>query len=86
MKAHTRIYMQHFGYDVSDFIPCEICGARAVDIHHIKARGMGGTKKKDVIENLMALCRAHHDEYGDIADKREFLQDIHNQKLKKYAP
>jgi len=82
MKPWTRIYMQHFGYDISDFIPCEICGAKAVDIHHIKSRGMGGTKKKDVIENLMALCRTHHDEYGDVTDKREFLQDIHNKTLK----
>lgn len=81
IKTHTKIYFSYFGYDLSDFIPCEICGLRAVDIHHIKARGMGGSKTKDVIENLMALCRAHHDEYGDITDKREFLQEIHNKKL-----
>jgi hypothetical protein len=31
MKPHTKIYMNHFGYDISDFIPCEVCGKTAVD-------------------------------------------------------
>ena len=66
MKAHTKIYLQKMGYDESDFIPCEICSHKAVDIHHIEARGMGGTGKKDDIENLMALCRSCHVQYGDI--------------------
>ena len=33
-------------YDETDFIQCEICGDRAVDIHHISARQSGGSKKK----------------------------------------
>jgi len=60
MKNHTKVYLNHFGYTGEDFIPCETCGARAVDIHHIEARGMGGTKKGDTIDNLMALCRDHY--------------------------
>jgi hypothetical protein len=24
-------YFNHFGYDISDFIPCEVCGKTAVD-------------------------------------------------------
>lgn len=66
---------------MSDFIPCEICGKRAVDIHHIDARGMGGSKNKDVIENLMALCRRHHDMYGDKRQYKQYLKDIHNELL-----
>ena len=77
MKKHTKIYMDYFGYDVSDFIPCEVCGKKAVDINHIIARGMGGSKKLDVIENLMALCREHHVKYGDKSEYREFLQEAH---------
>lgn len=66
MKNHTKIYLKHFGYDISDFIPCEVCGSRAVDIHHVKSRGMGGSKYLDYIENLIALCRHHHDvAHGD---------------------
>ena len=33
---------------------------RAVDIHHLESRGMGGSKNKDYIENLMGLCRDCH--------------------------
>jgi hypothetical protein len=49
MRKHTKIYLDHYGYDETDFIPCEICGAKAVDIHHIEAKGMGGSKTKDYI-------------------------------------
>lgn len=81
MKKHTKVYMEYFGYDISDFIPCEICGKQAVDIHHISARGMGGSKSKDFIENLMALCRKCHDKYGDKKQYIEFLNGIHGSKL-----
>ncbi len=60
MRKHTKIYLDHYGYDETDFIPCEICGAKAVDIHHIEAKGMGGSKTKDYIENLIAVCRYCH--------------------------
>jgi predicted restriction endonuclease len=74
MKKHTRIYLQHFSYGEQDMIPCEICGSRAVDIHHIRGRGKG----KDVIENLMGLCRDHHNQaHADKISKTE-LQEIHN--------
>ncbi len=79
MKAHTRIYMKFFGYTIADFIPCEVCGDRAVDIHHIECRGMGGDPNgdKDVIENLQALCRKCHNTYGDIKAFIEKLKNIH---------
>ncbi len=81
MKKHTKLYLSYFGYDQSDFIPCEVCGYKAVDIHHIECRGMGGSKEADKIENLQALCRECHVKYGDKKDFKEFLQDIHNSKL-----
>lgn len=65
MKNHTKVYLRFFGIDPipGAFIPCENCGDPAKDIHHISARGMGGDpdKKKDVPENLIALCRECHD-------------------------
>jgi len=63
MKAYTKNYLKFFGYTTADFIACELCGAKAVDIHHIRARGMGGTKERFInqVENLMALCRECHD-------------------------
>lgn len=58
MKKHIRIYLQHHGFGEQDFIPCRYCGARAVDIHHLVFKSHGG---KDTPENLIALCREHHD-------------------------
>lgn len=60
MKKHTLIYMNFFDYVIDDFIPCEICGSKAVDIHHIEPKGLGGSKNKDFIDNLVALCRHCH--------------------------
>lgn len=74
---HKKIYLDHFGYSEGDFIPCEVCTAPAVDIHHIKARGMGGSKFRDVVENLMALCRRCHIKYGDKKQYYEFLKTKH---------
>lgn len=77
MKKHTKIYMEYFDYGLEDFIPCEVCGSKAVDIHHIEARGMGGSKTADTIENLMAVCRSCHVKYGDVPSKKEWLKKIH---------
>ena len=60
MKKHTKIYMNYHNYDISDWIACEHCGTTAVDIHHLSGRGLGGSKNKDFIENLIALCRRCH--------------------------
>lgn len=81
MKAHTKIYMDACGYDISDFIPCELTGNKAVDIHHIISRGKGG---EDRIENLMALTRQKHHDYGDkkiymatlLLEHRTFLKQM----------
>jgi HNH endonuclease len=77
MKNHTKVYMKFFGFDVSDFIPCEVCGARCIDVHHIESRGMGGSSDKDHPVNLMGLCRECHVEYGDKAQYMDFLQLTH---------
>jgi predicted restriction endonuclease len=57
MTKHCQIYCDYFDYKVQSEIMCEACGAPANDIHHIHGRG----KDKDVIENLIALCRKHHE-------------------------
>ena len=75
MKKHTRIYLDAMGYDETDWIECEViqCKAKAVDIHHISCKGMGGSKRKDYIENLMAICRHHHLLLGD---RLEFIPEL----------
>ena len=77
--------MDFFGYDISDFMPCEVCGARGVDLHHIEARGMGGSNNKDHPANLMLLCREDHIKYGDKSQYMDFLQLTHRRFLLKHA-
>lgn len=77
LKKHVRIYLDSMGYDESDFIPCEICGKKAVDIHHINPRGIGGSKNKDDPQNLIALCREDHIFYEGKKEFKEHLKTIH---------
>ena len=79
MRKHTKIYLQEMGYDTTEFIPCEICMSKAVDIHHINARGMGGSKTADHIDNLMAVCRKCHDTFGDRKDLKPWMQQVHDE-------
>lgn len=83
MKNHTKVYLKGMGYDITDWIPCEVCQSQAVDIHHIEARGMGGSKNADTIENLMALCRQCHVNLGDKTHYKELLKATHNHHLSK---
>jgi len=88
MKKHTKIYLDHFGYGPGDWIACEVCGKKAVDIHHIEPRGMGGDPqgKKDVISNLQALCReCHHKADFTTELPKEKLKEIHNERLRLWA-
>jgi 5-methylcytosine-specific restriction endonuclease McrA len=78
MKKHVKLYLDSMGFDAEWAVPCECCGAwRACDIHHIDARGMGGSKTKDTIENLMAVCRKCHDQYGDKKQWKDWLKLVH---------
>ena len=76
MVNHKRVYLKYFGYGEQDFIPCEVCAGRCVDIHHLVFKSLGG---KDEIENLMALCRTCH----EIAhDSRLYNEQLKKQHLK----
>ena len=60
MKKHVRVYLDAHDFTGFEFIACWICQGQAVDVHHIDAKGMGGNKDADDIENLVALCRDCH--------------------------
>lgn len=85
MQKHTKIYFEYFGYDKSSFIPCEYCLSKAGNIHHIDCRGMGGSKNKDNIENLMALCIEHHEKFGDKKQYIELHKKIHAKFMKRFG-
>ena len=79
MKKYKQIYLDALGYDETDFIPSEISGKQAIDIHHIECKGMGGSPKgdKDRIENLQAVTREEHLKYGDKKGYMRFLYTKH---------
>lgn len=79
MQTHTKLYMKYFKYGLQDFMPCELLGVRANDVHHIDCKGMGGDPngEKDVIENLMAIARKPHNILGDIEKWIEPLYEAH---------
>ena len=42
IQTYTKVYFEAFGYDYEDdsvFVPSELTGKKAVDIHHIIGRG-----------------------------------------------
>jgi 5-methylcytosine-specific restriction endonuclease McrA len=82
MKSYVKLYLDLMGYDISDWIPCEVCEAQAVDINHIDSRKIGGTKKPERIENLMAMCRKCHTELADIKELKPKLKHIHKLRMK----
>ncbi len=81
VKQHIKVYLTAFYplHGDGEFIPCEVCWKKAVDIHHIDARGMGGTKREDRPEDLMALCRYDHIKYGDKVQHVDFLRKKHEE-------
>lgn len=76
MQKHTKLYLDYFDKH-GKFLKCEVCSGVACDIHHIQRRGMGGSKKADRVENLIALCRKCHELYGDKKQYKEFLKKKH---------
>lgn len=80
--------MAHFGYSPGDFIPSELSGKQAVDINHIDCRGMGGNPSgdKDRIENLMALTREEHEQFGDKQKFKAVLMQAHRQFMQTRQP
>ena len=85
MKTHTKVYMQFFDYGEQDFIPCEMCGAKATDIHHIERQSRFGKKKeKDFIEHLIGVCRDCHikaesDSMFNMFCRIQHLENVTNQ-------
>lgn len=63
MQEHTKIF-QDFWWDeltLSQTEQCSVCNSwEGTDIHHISSRGLGSSKYKNFLENLICLCRSCH--------------------------
>ena len=88
MTDFTLTYLKGMAYDpdlsfADQWIPCEICDDKATAVHHIDARGMGGTTQEYKLSDLMGLCTECHEKHGDITDQKPLLRTIH--RLRMYA-
>ncbi len=87
MQSYTKKYMDHFGFDISDYIPCELelhdlgCTGKSTEIHHIRGRGPDFT---DNVNNLIALCRSCHNVAHSSAELTEMVQKVHNAYIKQH--
>lgn len=60
MQKHIKNFRKHYNIAENEVFMCQYCnGAPAVDIHHICYKSQGGS---DDVDNLIGLCRLHHDE------------------------
>lgn len=82
MVKYKKVYIDFFDYCISEYIPCEHCSSPAIDIHHLLFKSQGG---KDVIENLIALCRYCHNRAHAEPDFNNYLKEIHVYIIKRIA-
>jgi thymidine kinase len=94
MKKYVKTYFDYFDYTLSEdtFVVCECCKQKAVDIHHLKSRGMGfkeqlgirkgSNNKINEIENLVALCRTCHTLAESDREFNEKIKYVHLHNVK----
>jgi len=71
---HTQRKKAYQQVALRDNSQCQVCGQQANDIHHIVFRSHGGA---DIPENLICLCRHHHDQaHKDERKWREYLINL----------
>jgi len=79
MIKYKKIYLDAYGYNEGDFIRSELSDLPAVEFNHILCIGMGGSKNRELdrIENLIAVTRNEHIDYGDKKQYYSYLFRIH---------
>lgn len=90
MTPHLKIYTKAFKLDLCDDWQCEACNKmgllnKGLELHHIQARGMGGTKKPDRVENLMSLCVDCHKSKGDLKQWKSWLFKVHLKTMEEHG-
>ena len=73
MVAYKKKYLKHFGFGEQDFVPSEVSGLPAHDIHHVLFKSHGGT---DDIENLIALTRDEHERAHSDSEFNDTLKQL----------
>jgi len=52
--------------------PCPCRGRFRLVLAHIKHKGMGGSKSRDTVDNILQLCQYGHDLFDGRITRREF--------------
>jgi len=73
LKKYKKNYLEANGFTIADFIPCENCGCKSVDIHHLIFKSQGG---KDSADNLIALCRKCHEKAHNSKEFNNHLKEL----------
>ena len=77
--------MKYYGYTEADSYSelCWYCNKNVwQDNHHIESRGMGGSKLRDRIDNLIPLCRSCHSDSSEINKQKDKLKEIVRRRMK----
>ena len=77
--------MKYYGYTEADSYSelCWYCAKNVwVEVHHIISRGMGGSKLRDTIDNLIPLCRSCHSDSSVINKQKDKLKEIVRRRMK----
>ena len=82
MKSYTIKYFDFFGYDTSDFIPCEVTGKKAVDIMHIWPKG----KYPELMDDIFNLAAGTRETHIKFENDKEKLLEIHLDFMLKNQP
>jgi predicted HNH restriction endonuclease len=83
MKNHTKVYLQGMRIPITMYfedlgVMCEWCEMRlAVDINHLDPRKMGGSKLRDSVKDLMAMCRECHKDFEEGKLDEEAVREKH---------
>jgi len=70
LKKHVKNFLADRGLSGYEPYACEKCGrgvmeSRELDVHHVRHKGIGGSKLLDGADNLIGLCRkCHNEEHG----------------------
>jgi len=79
------MFMKYYGYTEADSYSelCWYCAKNVwVEVHHIISRGMGGSKLRDTVDNLIPLCRSCHSDSSVINKQKDKLKEIVQRRMK----
>jgi len=73
MKKYIKDYMDFHDIGEQDIVLCKVCGAQAVDLHHIVFKS---TRVDDSPSNLIPVCRKCHEACHSRKLTEEYLKSL----------